>query len=130
MKSKLTKIPAIIGLILNVFGLILFLHIPHLSVEKRGAGFAMATLAFMLLMASLALYLADAILSIIKASKKIDPVLNTILAIVILVPMILIPISILPTPLDGIMLLAYFPAVFVMEIASIFKTIKVKEILK
>ena len=85
MKKVYTKIPAMIGLVLNILGFVLFIYMKQVD---RGTGIALLAICFLTACVSLILYFVDAILSIIKVVKKINPIFNAVLSIVIVVPAI------------------------------------------
>ncbi len=118
MKSILTKIPVIIGLILNIFCFVLFISVWYVG---RGLGIALLGFSLLTAEASVILYFIDAILSIIKAVKKIQPIFNITLAIVIIIPVIvLICLKLLCIEL----FVAYYLVILLFEIISVIKHVK------
>lgn len=126
MKKIYIKIPAIIGLFLNVLGLGLFIYVlSSLNPEYRGTGLALLSICFLTAVVSLIFYFIDAILSIIMAIMKINPIFNIILASVIILPVVLL---ICCKQFYTGLLIVYYSIVFLLEIISIIKNIKQKRV--
>lgn len=118
MRTIITKIPAIIGLILNILGLCLFISLQN---TDRGTGLALLSLCFLMAVGSLILYFVDAILSIIRAIKKINPAFNITLALLIVIPVVLL---ICFKPICTGLVIAYYSIIFLFEVISTFMHIK------
>lgn len=122
MKHITTKIPAFLGMLISLFSFALIIGAlilsinPALSDEKP---FALWVFSVIIAMFGLIFYVADAILSIIKAIKRINPIFNIVLAVIIFgsIPMVVyvgggLGINILIWNL-------YHLALFILEIISI-----------
>ena len=119
MKKIYTKIPAIIGMVVNMVGAVLFIVI--LNVEDRGMGIFLLTLSFLTAVISYFLYIVDAVISIIKVIKKINPILNLVLVSVILMP---IPIMFATGQVYINLLALCYAVIFSLELISIVIHIK------
>ena len=86
MKKIYTKIPVIVGMLVNIVSAIMFIAIFYLGPGNRGKGLFLLTLSILAAVISYFIYFVDAIISIIKAIMKINPIINTVLAMVILIP--------------------------------------------
>lgn len=139
MRSILTKVPAMIAMVIGVlvalgFGVLMFLLPLENSVIHPGVGFAWLVFDFLFIALTLILYMNDAILSIIKSCMGIDPIFNIVLSSTIFVTIIVSLILILCLPiihavviliLWGLLCLLYL-AIFILEIISIVKHAKGK----
>ena len=107
-----------IGLLLNILGFVLFIYVKQVD---RGTGVALLAICFLTAWVSLILYFVDAILSIIKVVKKINPIFNAVLSIVIVVPAIVF-LCCKPWYINSIVV--YFLTICLCEIVSIIMHIK------
>ena len=139
MKRTLTKIPAMIGMGISLvsFGFLIAALLtptviyPFGAFTKAGLTPAQIRLVFSLQIAtgSLIFYSVDAVLSIIKACKKIHPVFNAVLSVVLIgaFPMIQLisfgPYISLQDPFVWVWY-AYYLAIFIVEIVSIVKHVR------
>ena len=134
MKKLYTKIPAMIAMLIAIlsFGLLITAFIvsinevePEMGVSKSFAFWVYAVLTSIL---SLIFYFVDAVISVVKAFLRIHPIFNIVLAVMLFgaIPMMLF----VGTKL-GINIYIYFSyylAIFVLEIVSIIKHIKLSRI--
>ena len=127
MKKIYSKIPAMIGMLITIIGaglLIGSLIISNNEVEPESCvsrSFALAILALITALCSLIFYLIDAVLSVIKVFKNINPVFNGVLALVIVVT---IPVIFARNNLPDIRIAICAVTIFVFEIISVVKHIK------
>ena len=105
---------------LNILGLILFIIFIQVQVEK-GLVLVLSALCFLTVEASFVFYLVDAVLSIIKAIKKINSVFNIIIAIVIVKFIVQL---IFCKQLSIELVIAYNSIIFLLEIISVIIHIK------
>ena len=133
MKSTWTKIPAMIGMAISIisFGFMIASLIASLTVPPVDRGyhpsFAFWIFGGIVAMISLIFYMVDAVLSITKVILKIHPVFNTILSIALIVA---IPMMIFVGATVGFTVYvwnAYYLGVFILEIVSIVKHIKLNK---
>lgn len=134
MKSTLTKYPAIIAMIISLvsFGLMIASLIALLTESPidyadhaHGRSFVFWLFGMIVALFSLIFYFIDAILSAIKVFMKIHPVFNAILSIMLIGA---IPMAIFVGGGLGINIYiwnAYYLAIFILEIISIIKHIKI-----
>ncbi len=134
MKNVSTKIPAIIAMLIALFslGLLITAFIvsidevePEMGVSKSFAFWVYAVITSML---SLIFYFVDALMSIAKAILKIHPVFNIVLAVMLFgaIPMMLFVGAKLG--INIYIYFSYYLAIFVLEIVSIIKHIKLSRI--
>ena len=131
MKSTLTKISAIIAMLISLvsFGLVitaLFVSAPadHVG-ESANRPFALWVFSMVVAMFSLIFYFIDAILSAVKVFMKIHPIFNAILS-AMLIGAIPMAIFVGSSPSIGIYIWnAYYLAIFILEIVSVVKHVKV-----
>ena len=127
MKKIYSKIPAMIGMLVTIIGVGLLIGafiISNNEVEPESGvsrSFALAILALITALGSLIFYLVDAVLSVIKAFKRIHPVFNGILALVIVVTL---PVIFARSNLPDIRIAICAVIIFVLEIISVIKHIK------
>lgn len=96
MKKIYTKIPAMIAMLISIFSFTLLITCIILSINEIepesgvSRSFAFWVYAVITSMLSLIFYSMDAILSIIKVFKKIHPIFNSILAVMLIgaIPMV------------------------------------------
>ena len=122
MKGILSKIYAMIGMLVTVVSFVLLISAFVISATEapveHGVSRSFAIWVFSVITAlfSLLFYFIDAILSIIKASMKIDPVFNAVLAAMLLGA---IPMAVFVGGGLGINIYiwnTYYLAVFIMEL--------------
>ena len=134
MKNVSTKIPAIIAILIALFSLVLLITAsivsidevePEMGVSKSFAFWVFAVITSML---SLIFYFIDAVMSIVKAILKIHPVFNIVLAVMLLgaIPMMLFVGGKLG--INIFIYFSYYLSIFVLEIISIIKHIKLSQI--
>ena len=134
MKNVSTKIPAMIAMLIALFslGLLITAFIvsidevePEMGVSKSFAFWVFAVITSML---SLIFYFIDAVLSIIKAFMKIHPIFNIVLALLLIgaIPMMLFVGGKLG--INIYIYFSYYLSIFVLEIVSIIKHIKLSQI--
>ena len=129
MKSTATKIPAILAMLISLvsFGLLITAFcLPEEPVDEGvSRSFAFWAFSVIVSLISLILYFIDAIFSIIKVFLKIHPKFNLILSLLLIGS---IPMGIyVGGGLDIICIFiwyTYYLAIFVLEIVSIVKHIK------
>ena len=127
MKKLYSKIPAMIGMLVTIIGvglLIGALIISNNEIEPESGlsrSSALAILALITALCSLIFYLVDAVLSVIKVFKNINPVFNGILALVIAGT---IPVIFARSNLPDIRIAICVVTIFVFEIISVIKHIK------
>ena len=116
MKKIYTKIPVIVGMLVNIVSASMFIAILDLEPGDRGKGLFLLGLSFLGAVISYFLYFADAIISIIKAIMKINPIINIVLALVILIP---IPVAFAINIVSYELLIVCNCLIFLLEIVSI-----------
>ena len=130
MKSTFTKVAAIIAMTISLisFGLIItaFIVSANEPPVEQGVTKSFALWIFGMIVAyfSLIFYFVDAIVSAIKVFKKIHPVFNAVLSIMLIGA---IPMGIFIGGGLGVNIYiwnAYYLAIFILEIVSIAKHIK------
>ena len=127
MKKLYSKIPAMIGMLVTIIGvglLIGALIISNNEIEPESGlsrSSALTILALITALCSLIFYLVDAVLSVIKVFKNINPVFNGILALVIVGT---IPVIFARSNLPDIRIAICVVTIFVFEIISVIKHIK------
>ena len=131
MKSTLTKYPAIIAMIISLvsFGLMISSFValitePPLELGDISKSFAFWLWGMIVAYFSLIFYFIDAIFSIIKIFMKIHPIFNAILSIMLLGA---IPMGLFVGGGLGISIYiwnAYYLTIFILEIVSIVKHVK------
>ena len=130
MRDFTTKIHAIIGMAISVvsFGLLITSLILGLIESPTEFGlsnsFSFWVLSVIVAMISLLFYIIDALLSIVKAFKKVDPIFNSLLSILLFgaVPMVIFVGG--GTGINIYIWNAYYLTIFVLEIVSLIKHIK------
>ena len=130
MRDFTTKIHAIIGMAISVvsFGLLITSLILGLIESPTEFGlsnsFSFWVLSVIVAMISLLFYIIDALLSIVKAFKKVDPIFNSLLSILLFgaVPMVIFVCG--GTGINIYIWNAYYLTIFVLEIVSLIKHIK------
>ncbi len=134
MKNVTTKIPAIIAMLIALFslGLLITAFIvsideiePEMGVSKSFAFWVYAVLTSIL---SLIFYFVDAVISVVKAFLRIHPIFNIVLAVMLFgaIPMMLFVGAKLG--INIYIYFSYYLAIFVLEIVSIIKHIKLSRI--
>ena len=134
MKKGSTKIPALIAMLIALFSLGLLITAfvvsinevePEMGVSKSFAFWVFAVITSML---SLIFYFIDAVFSIIKAFMKIHPIFNIVLALLLIgaIPMMLFVGGKLG--INIYIYFSYYLLIFVFEIISIIKHIKLSRI--
>ena len=126
MKKVYTKIPAMIAMLISVVTIALFLAslIYVLNGGDADIGFLVVIGLHYIKMIIYGFYFIDAILSIVKAIEKIQPVFNSILALLIVGT---IPLELWALDAKRIyigLVCIYYLAIFVLEVISIVKHIK------
>ena len=134
MKSTFTKYPAIIAMFISVFSFGLMLaslvalitESPEsLSEHAHSKAFAYWMWGMIVAYFSLIFYFIDGILSIIKVFMKIHPKFNAVLTVMLILA---VPIGIFIGGGLGVNIYiwnAYYLAIFILEIISIVKHIKI-----
>ena len=126
MRNIYSKIPAIIGILITTIAAVLLigaLVISKNEIEPESGvskSFALAILALITALCSMVFYLVDAVLSAIKVYKKIDPIFNGILTLVIVGT---IPVIFALSNLPDIRIAICAVLIFVLEIISVIKHI-------
>ena len=126
MKKVYTKIPAMIAMLISVVTVALFLT--SLVYVSNGGdadiGFLVVIGLYYIKFIIYGFYFIDAILSIVKTIKKIQPVFNSILALLIVgtIPLELWALNAKRTYIGLVCI--YYLAIFVLEVISIVKHIK------
>ena len=134
MKNVSTKIHAMIAMLIALFSLGLLITSfvvsinevePEMGVSKSFALWVFAVITSML---SLIFYFIDAVFSIIKAFMKIHPIFNIVLALLLIgaIPMMLFVGGKLG--INIYIYFSYYLLIFVFEIISIIKHIKLSQI--
>ena len=134
MENVSTKIPAMIAMLIALFslGLLITAFIvsidevePEMGVSKSFAFWVYAVITSIL---SLIFYFVDAVMSIAKAILKIHPVFNIVLAVMLFgaIPMMLFVGGKLG--INIYIYFSYYLTIFVLEIVSIIKHIKLSRI--
>lgn len=134
MKSISTKTPAMIDMLIAILslGLLITAFIVSINEIEPESGvsrsFAFWVYAVITSMLSLVFYFIDAIWSIAKAIMKIDPIFNIVLAFLLLgtIPMMLFVGGKLG--INIYIYFLYYLAIFVLEVVSIIKHIKLSRI--
>ena len=134
MKNVSTKIPAMIAMLIAIFslGLLIAAFIVSINEVEPESGvsksFAFWVFAVITSMLSLIFYFIDAVFSIIKAFMKIHPIFNIVLALLLIgaTPMMLFVGAKLG--INIYIYFSYYLAIFVLEIVSIIKHIKLSRI--
>ena len=127
MKKIYSKIPAVIGMLITMIGVVLLIGafiISNNEVEPESGvsrSFALAILALTTALCSLIFYLIDAVLSVIKAFKKIHPIFNGTMALIIIST---VPIVFAKSGLPDIRIAICAVTIFVFEIISVIKHIQ------
>lgn len=131
MKSTSTKVSAIIAMIISLVSFVLMISSfvalitePPLEQGDISKSFAFWLWGMIVAYFSLIFYFIDAVLSIIKVFMRIHPVFNAILATVLIIS---VPVGILIGGGPGSVYIwnAYYLAMFILEIISIAKHIKI-----
>ena len=134
MKKLYTKIPAMIAMLIAIlsFGLLITAFIvsinevePEMGVSKSFAFWVYAVLTSIL---SLIFYFVDAVISVVKAFLRIHPIFNIVLALLLVgaIPMMLFVGAKLG--INIYIYFSYYLTIFVLEIVSIIKHIKLPRI--
>ena len=134
MKNVSTKIPAMIAMLIAIFslGLLIAAFIVSINEVEPESGvsrsFAFWVFAVITSMLSLIFYFIDAVFSIIKAFMKIHPIFNIVLALLLIgaIPMMLFVGGKLG--INIFIYFSYYLSIFVLEIISIIKHIKLSQI--
>ena len=134
MKNVSTKIPAMIAMLIAIFslGLLIAAFIVSINEVEPESGvsksFAFWVFAVITSMLSLIFYFIDAVFSIIKAFMKIHPIFNIVLALLLIgaTPMMLFVGGKLG--INIYIYFSYYLSIFVLEIISIIKHIKLSQI--
>ena len=134
MKNVSTKIPAMIAMLIAIFslGLLIAAFIVSINEVESEMGvsksFAFWVFAVITSMLSLIFYFIDAVFSIIKAFMKIHPIFNIVLALLLIgaTPMMLFVGGKLG--INIYIYFSYYLSIFVLEIISIIKHIKLSQI--
>ena len=124
MKSLYSKIPAMIAMLIAIFSLGLLIT-AFIGVSKSFAFWVYAVLTSIL---SLIFYFVDAVISVVKAFLRIHPIFNIVLALLLVGA---IPMMLFVGVKLGINIYIYFSyylTIFVLEIVSIIKHIKLSRI--
>ena len=134
MKKIYTKIPAMIAMLIAILslGLLITAFIvsinevePEMGVSRSFAFWAFAVITSML---SLIFYFIDAVISVVKAFLRINPIFNIVLAVLLVgaIPMMLFVGAKLG--INIYIYFSYYLTIFVLEIVSIIKHIKLSRI--
>lgn len=127
MKKVYTKIPAMIAMLISVItaALVLASIVYALNSGDASIGFLVGIGLCYIEIIIYVFYFIDAILSIVKAIKKIQPIFNSILALLIVgtIPLDLWALS-AKRMYIGLVCVHYF-TIFVLEVISIVKHIKI-----
>ena len=134
MKSLSSKIPAMVAMLIAIFslGLLITAFIvsinevePESGVSKSFAFWVYAVLTSIL---SLIFYFVDAVISVVKAFLRIHPIFNIELALLLVgaIPMMLFVGAKLG--INIYIYFSYYLTIFVLEIVSIIKHIKLSRI--
>ena len=134
MKKLNSKTPAMIAMLIAIFSLGLLITAFILSINEVepesgvSKSFAFWVFAVITSMLSLIFYFIDAVLSIIKAFMKIHPIFNIVLALLLIgaIPMMLFVGGKLG--INIYIYFSYYLSIFVLEIVSIIKHIKLSQI--
>ena len=134
MKRLYSKIPAMLAMLIAILslGLLIAAFIVSINEIEPESGvsrsFAFWVFAVITSMLSLVFYFVDAILSIIKAFMKIHPIFNIVLALMLFgaIPMMLFVGAKLG--INIYIYFSYYLAIFVLEVVSIIKHIKLSRI--
>ena len=126
MKKLYTKIPAIIAMLICVVAvaLAIALVIFALKANSSDIGFLLGIVIYYAAIISYLFYLIDAVLSIIKAVMKINPVFNGILAVLIVATIPMSMFTLQAKHLYSGLMYIYYLAIFVLEVISVVKHIK------
>ena len=130
MKNVSTKIPAMIAMLIALFslGLLVTAFIvsidevePEMGVSKSFAFWVYAVITSIL---SLIFYFVDAVMSVVKATLKIHPIFNMVLAVMLFgaIPMMLFVGAKLGVNIY--IYFSYYLSIFALEVVSIIKHIK------
>ena len=134
MKKIYTKIPAMIAMLIAILslGLLITAFIvsinevePEMGVSRSFAFWVFAVITSML---SLIFYFIDAVISVVKAFLRINPIFNIVLAVLLVgaIPMMLFVGAKLG--INIYIYFSYYLTIFVLEIVSIIKHIKLSRI--
>ena len=134
MKSLSSKIPAMIAMLIAIFSLGLLITAfmvsinevePEIGVSKSFAFWVFAVLTSIL---SLIFYFVDAVISVVKPFLRIHPIFNIVLALLLVgaIPMMLFVGAKLG--INIYIYFSYYLTIFVLEIVSIIKHIKLSRI--
>lgn len=126
MRKIHTKIPAIIAMLICVIAVALVIALVVFALKDGSSdmGFLLGIVIYYTAVISYLFYFIDAILSIIKAVLKINPVFNGILAFLIVGT---IPISLWALQAKHLyigLICVYYLAIFIFEVISVIKHIK------
>lgn len=133
MRKIYPKISAIVAMLMTVLSIgLLVTAIVFLFVEdpvEKGVGFSTAFWIYVVIVSILSLkyYTIDAILSVVNVFRKIDPVFNSVLAVVLFVA---IPLGICIGGRLGINIIiwfSYYLGMFILELVSIIRLIKMQD---
>ena len=134
MKKLYSKIPAMIAMLIAIFslGLLITAFIVSINEVEPESGvsksFAFWVYAVITSMLSLIFYFVDAVISVVKAFLRIHPIFNIVLALLLVgaIPMMLFVGAKLG--INIYIYFSYYLAIFVLEIVSIVKHIKLSRI--
>ena len=127
MKKLYSKIPAMIAMLITIIsaGVTIAALVMSIGEPDPGCGvsrsFALGILGLLVALFSLPFYFIDAVLSVIKVFKKIHPVFNGVLTLVIIGA---IPAIFAKSGLPDIRIAVYPVIIFVFEAISIIKHIQ------
>ena len=135
MKSLSSKIPAMIAMLIAIFSLELLITAFIVSINEVetesgvSKSFAFWAYAVITSILSLIYYFVDAVISVVKAFLRIHPIFNIVLALFLVgaIPMMLFvgaKLGIINIYID----FSYYLTIFVLEIVSIIKHIKLSRI--
>ena len=130
MRSVATKVSAIIAMLISLFSFALLVSAFIVSINEVppemgvSQSFGLWVFAVIIAMISLIFYTIDAIFSIIKIFMKIDPIFNSILAVILIgaIPMVIYVGGGLG--INIYIWFSYYLLMFVLEIVSIIKHIR------
>ena len=134
MKSLSSKIPAMIAMLIALFslGLLITAFIVSVNEVELESGvsksFAFWVYAVLTSILSLIFYFVDAVISVVKAFLRIHPIFNIVLALLLVgaIPMMLFVGAKLG--INIYIYFSYYLTIFVLEIVSIIKHIKLSRI--
>ena len=130
MRSVATKVSAIIAMLISLFSFALLVSAFIVSINEVppemgvSQSFGLWVFAVIIAMISLIFYTIDAIFSIIKIFMKIDPIFNSILAVILIgaIPMVIYVGGGLG--INIYIWFSYYLLMFVLEIVAIIKHVR------